>query len=103
VTVPKGWVETEGTVSSVQSYQARGVTFYTVVFTYKVDGHYCGGTYTTTEEYREGDSLPLSYDPKDPDRNNLVRREGMLHWFYVVFFVFLGIMAIWLFLQPKAK
>ena len=99
----KGWIDTDGTVSSVVPYEARGVTFYSVVFTYKVDGHYYGGTYTTPELYREGDSLPLSYDPRDPDRNNLVRREGMLRWFYVIFFILLGIMAIWLFMQPKAR
>jgi len=101
--MPKGWIEIDGTVFSAIPYQARGLTFYSVTFSYKVGDHFYSGTYMTRRGYRQGDSLPLSYDPRDPDRNSLVRREGMMRWFYVVFFVLLGIMAIWLFLHPDVK
>jgi hypothetical protein len=75
------WKDADGTVSSVMVSQGgRGVTFYTVGFSYKVDGHFYGGTITTGEEYREGDSVPVKYDPNDPERNDLMEKETRGRW-----------------------
>jgi hypothetical protein len=99
----RDWVEVEGTVASAMAFQTKAGSGYTVVFTYKVDGHFYGGTFTTMRLYFKGDRISVKYDPSDPDRNNLVGREQMMNWFYAVFFVLLGLWAVYLFLQPKVK
>jgi len=97
------WVETEGRVWSTVAFQTKGLQGHTVTFSYEVDGHYCSGTFTTFTPYREGDTIKVKYDPANPDRNNLTDREHKLNWFYAVFFIAMGILAVYLFLQPKAN
>lgn len=76
----ENWIETDATVATVDTRQTRGGDIYIVVFTYKVNGEWCGGTFTTGEEYDVGDTLSVRYDPANPDRNNLVERETISHW-----------------------
>jgi hypothetical protein len=77
----KDWKDTEGTVASVDEFRTRsGTEYYSVVFTYKVDNEWYGGTFTTSEEYRKDDTLTVLYDPKQPDRNNLVEKETIRRW-----------------------
>jgi hypothetical protein len=78
--VHKDWKEVDGTVSSVEEYQTRYGTEYSVVFMYKVDGGYYAGTFTTSEAYRKDDSISVLYDPSNPDRNNLAEQETIRHW-----------------------
>ena len=51
----EGWKDTDGTIASVDEHATRYGTEYSVVFTYKVDGEWYGGTYTTSESSRKGD------------------------------------------------
>ena len=73
--------ETDGTVASVDyGGRSRGGTEYSVVgFSYKVDGEWYGGTFTTGDSYRKDDTIAVLYDPRNPDRNNLVQPEQILH------------------------
>jgi hypothetical protein len=73
--VHKDWKEIDGTVSSVEEYQTRSGTEYSVVFMYKVDGGYYAGTFTTSESYRKDDTISVLYDPANPERNNLAEQE----------------------------
>jgi len=74
------WKDTDGTVATVDRVDGRGGPTYTVVFTYEVDGHWCGGTFTSGDEYKVGDSVAVRYDPKDPDRNDLSLKEERKQW-----------------------
>jgi hypothetical protein len=76
----KDWKETDGTVADVEVISYRNGTEYSVVFTYKVDGGYYSGTFTTYEAYRKDDTIPVLYDPANPERNNLVESEKIQHW-----------------------
>jgi Protein of unknown function (DUF3592) len=76
----KDWKDTDGTVASVSEYRTRTGTQYSVVFTYKVDNEWYSGTFTTGEEYRKDDTITVLYDPKQPDRNNLVEKETVRRW-----------------------
>jgi hypothetical protein len=78
--VDENWKDTDGTVADVEERYSRSGVYYSVVFTYKVDGEWYGGTFTTSESYRKGDALTVLFDPSKPDRNNLVRRETIQHW-----------------------
>jgi hypothetical protein len=97
------WKEAKGTVASVLESHSKGGNIYEVVFTYTVDGSYFGGTFTTMAYHREGETLPVRYNPSNPEENNFTKREAILRWVYVVFFVLMGLLAVYLFLQPKAK
>ncbi len=74
------WKDADGTVATVERADGRGGPIYTVVFTYQVDGHWCGGTFTTGDEYKVGDSVAVRYDPKHPDRNDLSVQESRKKW-----------------------
>ncbi len=77
----RDWVATEGTVGGVERESGPdGHISYSVVFTYKVDGHFYGGTFTTFKERYVGETLPVKYDPSDPDRNSLVAAEMRVRW-----------------------
>jgi hypothetical protein len=78
--VHEDWKDTDGTVASVDSFPTRGGTRYSVVFTYKVDDEWYGGTFTTDEAYRKDDTISLLYDPAKPERNNLVEQEKTRRW-----------------------
>jgi hypothetical protein len=78
--VRKDWKEIEGTVFSVDEYQTRSGTEYSVVFMYKVDGGYYSGSFTTSEAYRKDDTITVLYDPANPDDNNFVESEKIKHW-----------------------
>ena len=95
------WQETGATVASVVSHQYRSSKWYTVVFTYKVNGHWYGGTFTSFQEHREGDWLAVKYDPDNPDRNYLVERKTKARWLAVAVLVLLAIVAIscWMWLK----
>ena len=84
----KGWKQAEATIASVQRHTGADSAYsYEVVFTFKVDGGYYGGTFTVWKEPCVGDNISLWYDPADPDRNNLVQREKLMNWVYAVFFL----------------
>lgn len=74
------WKDTDGTVASVDEHQTRSGKSYSVVFTYKVDDEWYGGTFTTGESYSKDDTLTVLYDPSKPERNNLVEQEKIRHW-----------------------
>jgi Protein of unknown function (DUF3592) len=74
------WVYTDATVQGAPEYDGRNT--YSVVFMYKVDGHFYSGIFTTTDVYRDGDTLQVGYDSKDPEVNDLVQKERRLHWIY---------------------
>jgi len=76
----KDWKDTDGTVADVQLISYKDGTTYSVVFTYKVDGEYYSGTFTTYEAYRKDDTISVLYDPANPERNNLVEQENIRHW-----------------------
>ncbi len=77
----RDWVQTDGAVGSVIVSDGKHGKSYSVVFTYKVDGHYYGGTFTSySETYREGDWISVKYDPSNPERNDLVLKETIKHW-----------------------
>jgi len=79
------WIDTEGTVASVEVHETTrsgDPSTWTVVFTYKVDGHWYSGTYRTFDTFKVGDTLALRYDPADPNRNNLVVKDRLLHVLY---------------------
>jgi hypothetical protein len=81
VSVREGWKDADGTVASVyEKFQTRNGPYYSVVFTYKVDGGYYSGTFSTFEEYHENDAIYLRFDPANPERNDLVERERIKHW-----------------------
>ncbi len=79
------WKDIDGTVASVEVQQGRYGISYTVVFTYEVDGHWCGGTFTSNDAYQVGDSVAVRYDPKDPDRNDLDVKEQHKRWWIGIF------------------
>jgi hypothetical protein len=74
----------DGTVAGVEERQTRNGRYYSVVFTYKVDGEWYSGTYTDYGSVRVGDSIPVRYDPKNPEHNDLVDKEKRLHWYIVI-------------------
>jgi hypothetical protein len=76
----KDWKDVDGAVASVEEFPTRGGTRYSVVFTYKVDGEWYGGTFTTDESYSKDDMIAVLYDPSKPERNNLVEEEKIRHW-----------------------
>ena len=76
----RDWKDTDGTVASVEEHPTRKGTQYSVVFTYKVDDEWYGGTFTTSESYRKDDTIAVLYDPSKPGRNNLVEQETIRHW-----------------------
>jgi hypothetical protein len=78
------WKDTDGTVADVQVQQGRNSRSYSVVFTYKVDGSWYGGTYTTGDELKVGNLVPVRYDPKNPERNDLVVKETRKHWIVAI-------------------
>jgi Protein of unknown function (DUF3592) len=91
------WKDADGTATSVTRQESRGGPIYTVAFNYEVDGHWCGGTFTTRDEYREGDSVAVRYDPKNPDYNDLMQKESRKRWIIgsvVVFVVLLWLLAV---------
>jgi len=69
------WKDADGAVTSVERREGRGGPIFIVSFNYKVGEHWYGGFYTTDAEMKEGDYLPVRYDPDDPDRNDLVEQE----------------------------
>ena len=91
----KDWKDADGTVASIEEQQTRGGTVYSIVFTYKVDGEWYGGTFTTRDSYSKGDAISVRYDPNKPDRNDLVERETIRHW--VIGAILVSGAAVWLF------
>lgn len=88
----KDWIETDGVVASVDSQSTRGGELYTVVFTYKVNDHFYGGTFHTYDAYRVDDSIAVKYNPADPDQNDLVEREKLHHW--IIFGVIAAVVLV---------
>ena len=72
------WLDTDGTVADEPQYCGKNT--YSVVFTYKVDDHFYSGTFTTANTYRKGDTIPVRYDPQNPERNDWVVKETRMHW-----------------------
>ena len=88
------WKDADGTAASVERLDGRYGPTFVVVFTYKVDDEWYGGTFSGSEEYRVGDSLSVRYDPKNPEHNDLVDKEAHKRWLIVGFFVILGIVVL---------
>ncbi len=99
--MPNGWRSTDGTVSNVVEYHTKAGPLYSVVFTYKVDGSWYGGTFTTMAFQKDGDTLAVSYDPSNPEINNFLKRERTRRWLYIVFFTGMAMLAIYLFTHPN--
>jgi hypothetical protein len=97
--VRKDWKDTDGTVADVEERQTRSGTNYSVVFTYKVDGEWYGGTFTTGEAYRKGDTVSVLYDPLKPDRNNLVQQETIRRWVIGTVLCVVGLVFLFLALR----
>jgi len=77
----RDWVETDGTISEVYVDGGGRDKSVSVVFTYMVDGHYYGGTYSPFADYpAKGDTITVRYDPDDPNKNDLVARDLLKHW-----------------------
>lgn len=91
----KDWVDGEGTAASVNVTPTRGGNNYGVVFTYKVNDSYYGGTYNTSEETRVGDAVYFRYDPNDPERNTLLEQEKWKRMVLVVFGVIFACFLAW--------
>ena len=92
----KGWLDADGTVASADEISSRNGSEYSVVFTYKVNDEWYGGTYTTYEAYSKGDSISLLYDPANPERNNLVEKEKIRHWIIAAVFASFGLVILYL-------
>jgi hypothetical protein len=77
----RDWVETDGTVSEVYVDGGGRDRSVSVVFTYMVDGHYYSGTYSPFADFpTKGETIPVRYDPDDPNKNDLVARSLRNHW-----------------------
>jgi len=93
--VAKDWKDADATVTSVsEAGSNRGRTVYLVGFSYKVGEQFYGGTFTTGDEYAEGDSVGVKYDAKDPERNDLVEKERRSWW--ILWAVGGLVVALWL-------
>jgi Protein of unknown function (DUF3592) len=77
----KNWKDTDGTVESVEEYRTRSGTQCSVIFSYRVDGKWYGGTFTTVGSYCKDDRISVRYDPSKPDRNNLVQIANVIEVF----------------------
>lgn len=98
------WRETEATVTSVVEQRVTGYgTTYEVVFTYKVDGRFYATTICTFKSHFKGEKIQICYDPADPDRNNLARREKLKKWGYAAFFTALAAWVLYLYLHRGIK
>jgi hypothetical protein len=86
--------EKTGTVAEIEERQSRSGTDYSVVFTYKVDREWYGGTFTTGEAYRKGDTIAVLYDPSKPERNNLVQQETIRKWIIAAVLCALGLLLL---------
>jgi hypothetical protein len=81
--VKTDWRDIDGTVASVDRDPGSRYEQYVVAFTYVVDGHWCGSTFSTNVAYRVGDTIPVRCDAANPDRNDLsegYRRNRWLAW-----------------------
>jgi hypothetical protein len=74
------WKDADGTIADEPQYVGKNI--YSVVFTYTVDDHFYGGTFTTGDTYRKGDSITVQYDPMNPERNDWVVKETRQHWIF---------------------
>lgn len=97
------WKDTDGAIANVIAVNSRGGTRYSVVFTYKVNGSWYGGTFHTGTPYRKGDTLPVQYDPSNPDRNSYVEHEKRMHWVYAAILAFFAVIAILYLLHPPSR
>lgn len=97
------WKDTDGTVASSDEFHTKGGARYTVVFTYKVEGSYYGGTFTTSTSYREGDLLTVQYDPAHPEINDLVQKEHRRRWLIAAVLVLIGIFFVVIFIANNVK
>lgn len=93
------WIDADATVASSIEHGADERPIYEVVFTYKVNDGWYGGTFTTFIPYREGDKLAVRYDSRNPARNNYVQNEKRQKWDLIVFFSALGLLTLWLVLR----
>ncbi len=78
------WVKTQGKIESVYVDGGGEGETVSAVFTYEVNGHVYGGTYTMKLWQNMpvvGSPISLKYDPKDPNRNDLVVSETRWNWF----------------------
>jgi hypothetical protein len=95
------WKDIDGTVASVTEIPSRGGTIYEVIFTYEVDGHWCGGTYSSYEAYRKGDTIAVRYDPRDPDRNDLSEKQEHQRWIFIAIAVVVVVAGILFFVFSR--
>jgi hypothetical protein len=70
------WADADGTVTNVEFTNGRYGPIYIVSFNYKVGEHWYGGFFSTPEQYSKDDTLPVAYDPADPDRNRYQATES---------------------------
>jgi hypothetical protein len=90
------WKETEGTVASVEQNSNGALrNALTVVFTYKVDGHWYGGTFVSNfDRYVEGQTLTVRYDTSDPATNDLTKKDTRRLWLTCALFAGAGLVIL---------
>jgi hypothetical protein len=102
--VQSDWIETEATIASIYKNPGPDGETYSVVFTYKVGDSYFGGTFTPMDgRHYVGENIPVWYDPADPGRNNLVKREKLMKWVYAALAIALGLYFIYLALHSQTR
>jgi hypothetical protein len=99
----KGWKHAEATVESVVMHTGPDSAYSEVVFMFKVDDGYYGGTFTAWKETFVGDKIAVSYDPANPDRNNLTQQEKLKNWALAVFFIAFGIWFLYSLMHLHTK
>jgi len=79
----ENWPQTDATVSSCEwgdnaNYRSKGPEgWYTVTFSYRVNGEYYGGDFTlpgssdSSTPYQKDDKLVAHYNPRNPEKNFL--------------------------------
>ena len=93
------WKDADGTVATVSELQGKNRVRYSVVFTYKVNEGWYGGTFTSYDPLTVGDSLAVRYDPENPDHNDLVEKEKWRKIFGIGLAVIAGV--LWLFFANR--
>jgi hypothetical protein len=96
----KDWIKVDGKVGSIYRESSGRSSYDSVVFTYEVNGHICGGTFSSgCGAYKVGDSLAVKYDPADPDKNDLAVNAARTKW--MTWIVVAVVIAILVFLKSR--
>lgn len=90
----KGFIETEGVITRIESTSHKGKKRHTAYVSYTVDDQsYEGRSNVYKATYKEGKTIKIFYDPEDP--NTFKADPGILGW------VFIGVAAVMVFFTGK--